>query len=116
MRRALTLLLIVLIAGMSFAALAFDGRAPRLIVDNRMASLAAIDVWRYNGTYWEWMLVVYVQSGQYVPISPVNPGERFRARFQRQSDGPQQHIVTLYYDSSYGGLQDIWLLNYPANR
>ncbi len=110
MKRAFTSLLsLVLIAVVWFAEPASGINAPRLIVDNRMANPVAIDQWRYNGTYWAWAPVASVQPRQYIPLSPVRAGDRFRRRAPGQADGPT-HIVALYNDAKYGGPQDIWLL------
>jgi hypothetical protein len=99
----------MLISGVRFAAPNFGVNALLLIADKRTASSVEVDLWRYNGGYWEWAAVASVQPRQCIPFSPIRAGDRFRRRVPGQPDGPT-HIVPLYNDAKYGGPQDICLL------
>lgn len=82
-------------------------QAARLIVDNRTQEPARIEVWRYNGKYWEWSYVADALPRRWIPIYPVNDGDRYRATLRK---GIQYHTVQLVYDRNYGGMQSVWWL------
>jgi len=81
---------------------------PRLVVDNRTSSNAVVQVWRYTGDRWDWITVANVEPKTWVPVLDVKDNDRFRAVLPKRP--PLNHTVRLHQDRSYGGPQDIWLL------
>ena len=81
---------------------------PRLVVDNRTALKAVVQVWRYTGDRWDWITVANVAPKTWVPVFDVKANDRFRAVQSKRP--PLNHTVRLYPDRNYGGSQDIWLL------
>jgi len=87
---------------------ASDPLRPRLVVDNRTTQNATVQVWRYTGDRWDWATVANVAPRTWVPVFDVRDNDRFRAIVPGRE--PLPHTVHLYADKSYGGPQDIWLL------
>ena len=97
--------LTVLVAGcllLGFAGSASTQEAQRLMVENRASFGVDVQVWRHNGSVWEWTFVITVPAQHGVPITGVHQSERFRARFQSGGEY-QYHTVELG-----GGPEDRW--------
>jgi hypothetical protein len=103
MRHLIGVLTIFFIAGLCQTAWA--QKAARLVVDNRTAQNATIQVWRYTGYHWDWLTVANVPAGRWVPVSDVKNGERFRVK-----ETGKTRVVNLRTDQGYGGPQDVWVL------
>ncbi len=109
MRRTIITLILALTAvvWLGAAGAGGGGQPPRLVVDNRTDSVAHVQVWAYNGAYWNWQDLMSLNPRSWRPVYDVHEGKRFRA-FVRQSQPPQEHSVRLQYDTNYGGYQDLW--------
>jgi hypothetical protein len=99
--------LVILLLLATGTAAAVD-QPPRLIVDNRTASAATVQAWRYTGDRWDWLTVSTVAPRTWVPVFNVKANDRFRALMG--GGATMTHTVSLYADKAYNGPQDIWLL------
>lgn len=83
-------------------------RPPRLVIDNRYPATASVEVWSFNGSYWQWTRFTSVGRNSWLPVMNVQQGQRFRALLPDNRE--RTHDVTFSYDRNYGGGQSIWVI------
>src|SRR5207302_3543761 len=82
--------------------------APRLVIDNRFPATAYVEVWVFNGNYWQWAPFVSVDRNSWRPVLNIQQGQRFRALLPDNRE--RLHYVTFNYDPNYGGYQSVWVI------
>lgn len=79
-----------------------------MVIDNRFPATAYVDVWVFNGSYWQWNRFATVNRNSWLPVLNVQQGQRFRALLPDNRE--RAHDVVFTYDPNYGGYQSVWVI------
>lgn len=109
-RRASILCLVLLMSVGLFGDFAAgqNQRPPRLVIDNHCSATAYVEVWAFNGSFWQWNRFAAVNPNSWLPVFNVRQGQRFRAQLPDNRD--RTYDVVFAYDANYGGYQSVWVI------